>query len=73
MARMKSEERWLNAGSRFQLGSLIVRTGLSREEPTVLLGVLTSAKRVLSGRTGEEARRRWKALGESALNESPLR
>ena len=67
---MKSEERWLDASNRFQLGGLIVKAGLSSEEPTVLFGMLSSAQRVLSGQTGGEARRRWRTLGESALNES---
>jgi hypothetical protein len=64
---MKRQERWLNASSRFQLGGLIVKAGLSNEEPMVLFGMLMSAKRVLSSQTGVEARLRWKALGESAL------
>jgi hypothetical protein len=68
---MNTEERKLDRIRKFQLGGLIIKAGLSNEEPTVLRGMLTSARRVLSGQTGGEARRRWREIGERTLGSDP--
>jgi hypothetical protein len=70
---MNTEQAKSDTGYKFYLGGLIIEAGLSTEEPTVLLGMLTSAQRVLSGQTGGEARRRWKEIGEQALGAGPPR
>ena len=54
-----------------QLGGLIIKAGLAEEEPAVLLGMLTAGARVLNASNAAGSRRRWKELGEGAVESGP--
>jgi Conjugal transfer protein TraD len=62
MRRVADTERRLDTRRKIQLG------GLADEEPAVILGLLTVAKRVLSGANAADSRRRWKELGNQAFS-----
>jgi hypothetical protein len=51
------------------LGGLVIKAGLADEEPAVILGLLTAAKRVLTGQNAADSRRRWKEIGDKAFGD----
>lgn len=69
MRRVADLERRQDTRRKIQLGGLVVKAGLADEEPAVLLGLLTAAKGVLSGRSAADSRRRWKELGDQAFGQ----
>lgn len=68
MRRGADIERRQDTRRKIQLGGLIVKAGLADEEPAVILGLLTAARRVLSGAHAAAARQRWKQLGDKAFS-----
>jgi Conjugal transfer protein TraD len=69
MQRVADAERRLDTRRKIQLGGLVIKAGLADEEPAVILGLLTAAKRVLDGQHGADSRRRWKEIGDKAFNQ----
>ncbi len=69
MRRVADADRRLDTRHKIQLGGLVIKAGLGDEEPAVILGLLTAAKRVLSGQHATGSRRRWKELGDQAFAE----
>lgn len=69
MRRVSDSERRLDTRRKIQLGGLVIKAGLGDEELAVVLGVLTAAKRVLSGRQADDSRRRWKEIGDQAFGQ----
>jgi conjugative transfer protein TraD len=67
MRRVADAERRLDTRHKIQLGGLVFKAGLDAEETAVLLGLLTAAKRVLSGQHAADSRQRWKDLGDKAF------
>jgi conjugative transfer protein TraD len=67
MRRVADAERRLDTRRKIQLGGLVIKAGLDTEESAVLLGILTAAKRVLSGQHAADSRRRWQELGDKAF------
>jgi hypothetical protein len=67
MRRVADAERRLDTRHKIQLGGLIIKAGLGNEEPAVILGILTAAKRVLSSQNAADSRRRWKEIGDKAF------
>ena len=49
MQRAADAERRRDTRRKIQLGGLVIKAGLADEEPAVILGLLTAAKRVLNG------------------------
>jgi hypothetical protein len=70
MRRVADAARRLDTRHKIQLGGLVIKAGLDAEEAVVLLGILTAAKRVLSGTHAADSRRRWKDLGDQAFSQS---
>ena len=70
MQRVVDAERRLDTRRKIQLGGLVIKTGLADEEPAVILGLLTAAKRVLSSQNAADSRRRWKEIGDKAFGQS---
>jgi len=70
MRRVADVERRLDTRRKIQFGGLVIKAGLAGEEPAVILGLLTAAKRVLSGQHAADSRRRWKELGDQAFGQS---
>jgi hypothetical protein len=70
MRRVADAERRLDTRHKIQLGGLVIKAGLDGEAPAVILGILTAAKRVLSGQHAADSRQRWKALGDQAFGQS---
>lgn len=68
---MSTEERKLDTRRKIQFGGLVIKAGLGTEDLGVILGMLTSAARVLNSQTGTEARRRWKEIGVRAFGVGP--
>jgi hypothetical protein len=68
MRRVADADRRLDTRHKIQLGGLVIKAGLGDEEPAVILGLLTAAKRVLSGQHATDSRR-WKELGDKAFAE----
>lgn len=64
---MGTKERNLDTRRKIQFGDLVIEAGLGNEELAVILGVLIAGGRVLNGKTGTEARLRWKQIGEQAF------
>jgi hypothetical protein len=69
MRRVVDFERRQDTRRKIQLGGLVIKAGLADEEPAVILGLLTAAKRVLSGQSAADSRRRWKELGDKAFGQ----
>jgi len=69
MRRVADAERRLDTRHKIQLGGLVIKAGLGDEEPAVILGLLTAAKRVLSGQHAADSRRRWKELGDQTFGQ----
>jgi hypothetical protein len=67
MRRVADSDRRLDTRRKIQLGGLVIKAGLADEEPAVVLGLLTAAKRVLSSQSAAESRRRWKEIGDKAF------
>ena len=67
MARLNDLDRRADTRRKIQLGGLVIKAGLADEEPVVILGLLTAAKRALTGNTAEHMRRRWKEIGDQAF------
>lgn len=70
MRRVADFERRQDTRRKIQLGGLVIKAGLADEEPAVILGLLTAAKRVLSGQNAADSRRRWKELGDKAFRQA---
>jgi hypothetical protein len=70
MRRVADAERRLDTRHKIQLGGLVIKAGLAGEEPAVLLGILTAARRVLNGQHAADSRRRWQELGDKAFGQS---
>jgi hypothetical protein len=70
---MTSAERKADTRRKIQLGGLIIKAGLTTEEPAVLLGMLTAGARVLREPSALESRRRWKEIGDCAFGRGPSR
>jgi hypothetical protein len=70
MRRVADFARRLDTRHKIQLGGLVIKAGLDAEEASVLLGILTAAKRVLCGQHAADSRRRWKDLGDQAFSQS---
>jgi hypothetical protein len=70
MRRVVDAERRLDTRRKIQFGGLVIKAGLADEETAVILGLLTAAKRVLSGPNAADSRRRWKELGDKAFSQS---
>jgi len=70
MRRVADAERRLDTRHKIQLGGLVIKAGLDGEAPAVILGILTAAKRVLSGQHAADSRQPWKALGDQAFGQS---
>ena len=70
MQRVVDAERRLDTRRKIQLGGLVIKAGLGNEEPALILGLLTAAKRVLDGQNAIESRRRWKEIGDKAFAQS---
>jgi hypothetical protein len=68
MQRVVDADRQLDTRRKIQLGGLVIKAGLADEEPAVILGLLTAAKRVLDGPHAAESRRRWKEIGDKAFS-----
>jgi hypothetical protein len=72
MRRVTDAERRRDTRRKIQLGGLIIKAGLAAEEPAVILGLLTAARRALNGQQAAASRQRWKDLGNQAFdNNSP--
>jgi hypothetical protein len=69
MRRVADTERRQDTRRKIQLGGLVIKAGLAGEAPAVILGLLTAAKRVLSGHNAADSRRRWKELGDKAFSQ----
>jgi hypothetical protein len=69
MQRVADAERRRDTRRKIQLGGLIIKAGLEGEEAAVILGLLAAAKRVLSGKHADDARQRWKDLGDQAFTQ----
>jgi hypothetical protein len=69
MRRVADFERRQDTRRKIQLGGLVIKAGLADEEPAVILGLLTAAKRVLFGPNAVDSRRRWKELGDKAFGQ----
>ncbi len=69
MRRVADADRRLDTRHKIQLGGLVIKAGLGDEEAAVILGLLTAAKRVLSGQHAADSRRRWKELGDQAFGQ----
>jgi hypothetical protein len=69
MRRVADSDRRLDTRRKIQLSGLVIKAGLADEEPAVILGLLTAAKRVLSGQSAAESRRRWKEIGDKAFGD----
>jgi hypothetical protein len=69
MRRVADTERRQDTRRKIQFGGLVIKAGLANEEPAVILGLLTAAKRVLSGQNAADSRRRWKELGDKAFGQ----
>jgi hypothetical protein len=67
MRRVADNDRRLDTRHKIQLGGLVIKAGLGEEEAAVILGLLTAAKRVLTGQNAGESRRRWKEIGDKAF------
>jgi hypothetical protein len=67
MRHVADSDRRLDTRRKIQLGGLVIKAGLADEEPAVVLGLLTAAKRVLSSQSAAESRRRWKEIGDKAF------
>jgi hypothetical protein len=70
MRRVADAERRLDTRHKIQLGGLVIKAGLAGEAPAVILGILTAARRVLSGQHAADSRKRWKDLGDQAFGQS---
>ena len=68
-ARMSTQLRKLDTRHKIQLGGLVIKAGLGDEESAVILGLLTAAKRVLSGQHAADSRRRWKEMGNKTFTQ----
>ncbi|MGH7814644.1 MAG: conjugal transfer protein TraD [Candidatus Binataceae bacterium] len=64
---MSYEQRKLDTRRKIALGGLVVKAGLDREDPSVLLGMLMAAARVLASADADEHRKRWRERGDSAF------
>ena len=69
MQRVADVERRLDTRRKIQLGGLVIKAGLADEEPAVILGLLTAAKRALDGHNGADSRLRWKEIGDKTFNQ----
>jgi hypothetical protein len=69
MRRVADNDRRLDTRHKIQLGGLVIKAGLADEESAVILGLLTAAKRVLTGHNAAESRRRWKEIGDKAFGD----
>jgi len=69
MRRVADIERRQDTRRKIQLGGIVIKAGLADEEPAVILGLLTAAKRVLSGQNAADSRSRWKELGDKAFGQ----
>ena len=69
MQRVADADRRLDTRRKIQLGGLVIKAGLADEEPAVILGLLTAAKRALSGENADSSRRRWKEIGDNAFTQ----
>lgn len=69
MRRVVDFERRQDTRRKIQLGGLVIKAGLADEEPAVILGLLTAARRVLSGSNAADSRRRWKELGDKTFTQ----
>jgi hypothetical protein len=69
MRRVADAARRLDTRHKIQLGGLVIKAGLAGETPAVILGILTAARRVLSGQHAADSRRRWKELGDQAFGQ----
>jgi hypothetical protein len=67
MRRVADSDRRLDTRRKIQFGGLVIKAGLGDEELAVILGLLTAAKRVLTGQNAAESRRRWKEIGDKAF------
>ncbi len=70
MRRVADTERRQDTRRKIQLGGLVIKAGLADEEPAVILGLLTAARRVLSGQNAADSRRRWKEVGDRAFGQN---
>ena len=70
MRRVTDAERRRDTRRKIQLGGLIIKAGLADEEPAVILGLLTAARRVLGGQQAAVSRQHWKELGDQAFSGS---
>jgi Conjugal transfer protein TraD len=69
MQRVVDADRRLDTRRKIQLGGLVIKASLDDEEPAVILGLLTAAKRALSGQNAAEVRRRWREIGDKAFTQ----
>jgi hypothetical protein len=69
MQRAVDTDRRLDTRRKIQLGGLVIKAGLGDEEPAIILGLLTAAKRVLNSQNAADSRRRWKEIGDKAFNQ----
>jgi Conjugal transfer protein TraD len=67
MRRVTDAERRRDTRRKIQLGGLIIKAGLTDEEPAVILGLLTAARRALAGQQAAASRQRWKELGDQSF------
>ena len=70
MQRVVDADCRLDTRRKIQLGGLVIKAGLADEEPAVILGLLTAAKRALNSQNAAESRRRWKEIGDKAFNQN---
>jgi hypothetical protein len=70
MQRVVDVDRRLDTRRKIQLGGLVIKAGLADEEPAVILGLLTAAKRALNSQNAAESRYRWKEIGDKAFNQN---
>jgi hypothetical protein len=64
---MSHEERKLDTRRKIAMGGLVIKARLDREEPSVLLGMLMSAARVLSSPNADDYRKHWRERGDAAF------
>ncbi len=64
---MSHEERKLDTRRKIAMGGLVIKARLDREEPSVLLGMLMSAARVLSSPNADDYRKRWRERGDAGF------
>lgn len=69
MGRIVSDTRKQDTRRKIMFGGLVIKSGLSVEDDSVLLGLMSLAAKILHGPNGERHRIRFRRAGNRAFEE----